>query len=76
MNKWTVDDYFDHKSGSQAWQSSDPNDSPYDSFTCKICGYTFSEMMYGTFQHGEDPWNEVEEKMQFHLSLFHKAELK
>ena len=40
-------DYFDRKQGSNVWPSSDPKDSPFDVFICKICKTKFSLQMYG-----------------------------
>jgi DNA-directed RNA polymerase subunit M/transcription elongation factor TFIIS len=76
MKTWTVKDLFSHKCGSNVWPSSDPNDSPYDTFTCKECGYTFKEQIYGAFTIGEKRGEErAEEKMLNHIAMFHKAGL-
>ncbi|RPJ19440.1 MAG: hypothetical protein EHM26_07725 [Desulfobacteraceae bacterium] len=50
MSVW---DCFEHKSGSKVWPSSDPSDSPFDRFTCKVCGKVFSVEMYGATNLGE-----------------------
>jgi hypothetical protein len=66
-------DFFDRISGSTHWPSSDPNDSPVDTFKCKKCGYTFSMMMYGSFQAGYTPPQEhAEQKMLAHIAMFHR----
>ena len=75
MKNWTVYDYFDHKSGSEVWPSNNPNDSPYDDFTCKLCGFTFSQQMYGSFMTGENPNYDAEFKMQEHIMNFHRQEI-
>ena len=33
-----VCDYFEEEYGSKGWPSNDPNDSPVNKFTCKLCG--------------------------------------
>lgn len=72
--KWDVNDYFDRKSGSKVWPSSDPKDTPFDTFTCKICGYTFTEQMYGAFSDTEKlPETKANEKMLSHIAEFHKG---
>ena len=45
----TIYDAFIHVQGSKVWPSSDPNDSPFDNFTCKICGHKLSIQMYGSW---------------------------
>lgn len=55
MNKpWNIFDYFDVKSGSKNWPSDDPEDSPFDLFTCKHCGVSRSIQVYGGF-HVDGP---------------------
>jgi len=73
MKRWTTQDFFDIKSGSTHWPSSDPNDSPVDTFTCKRCGYTFTMTMYGAFVTGApSPDERSETKMLQHIAMFHR----
>lgn len=72
--KWDVNDYFDRKSGSKVWPSNNPEDTPFDTFTCKICGYTFTEQMYGAFSDTEKaPEAKANEKMLTHIAEFHSS---
>ena len=59
---------FDHRSGSKVWPSSDPEDSPYDSFICKRCGEKIKCLMYGT-KFISDPSfeDQAEDILQSHL---------
>jgi hypothetical protein len=43
----TVWDCFTITQGSKVWPSNDPDDNPFDKFTCKICGEMLSLQMYG-----------------------------
>ena len=65
-------DYFKWKSGSKMWPSNDPNDSPIDKFTCKLCKWSFSVKIYGSFPIGTDPWDEVLRRINEHLAIKHK----
>lgn len=47
-------DKFERISGSRTYPSDDPNDSPYDTFKCKLCGWSFKEVMYGSFNYVSD----------------------
>ena len=42
---------FKRISGSKIWPSTDPNDSPFDTFVC-ICGWSFKQRIYGYFTMG------------------------
>lgn len=76
MKTWTVHDFFDRTSGSKSWPSSDPNDSPIDTFTCRKCGYTFQMTMYGSFYTGDSLRSDLaEEKMLAHIAMFHRNEV-
>lgn len=73
MKTWTTQDFFDRTSGSTHWPSSDPNDTPIDTFTCRRCGYTFDMMMYGSFRVGDtSPKEHAEQKMLAHIAMFHR----
>ena len=67
-------DYFERKPGSKMWPSSDPNDSPVDTFTCKLCGWSFNERIYGSFPIHDDPWGRALRRMFEHLVIKHKNE--
>ena len=72
MKEWTPHSYFIRKSGSKSWPSSDPEDSPIDKFTCKLCGYVFEHEAFGTFLIGTPSFDEqIEFKMQRHIFAFH-----
>ncbi len=43
----SIFDLFKRKSGSNVWPSDDPQDSPFDTFTCHICGESISLQIYG-----------------------------
>lgn len=64
-------DFFDRKSGSNMWPSSDPLDSPYDKFKCKLCGWTVSIQMYGVFPIGYDKVFHQDGILMQHLTLMH-----
>ncbi|MBA7541498.1 hypothetical protein ES705_33812 [subsurface metagenome] len=68
-------DYFEWKSGSKVWPSSDPNDSPFDTFTCKICGWSSLIRVNGAFPIGINPWDEVWIRISEHLRIKHKNEI-
>jgi hypothetical protein len=40
-------DYYEHKQGSSVWPSDNPEDSPFDTFICKICKTKYKLQMYG-----------------------------
>ncbi len=65
-------DYFKWKSGSKVWPSSDPNDSPVDTFTCKLCDWSFRVQIYGSFPIGTNPWDKVKDRVSGHLRVKHK----
>ena len=44
---WNIFDFFIRESGSKCWPSSDPEDSPMDMFTCKLCGVSKPLTAYG-----------------------------
>lgn len=70
---WTLEIYFDHQSGSRCWPSADPADSPYDTFTCRLCGFQFQQRMWGEFSmHAPKPMTVAESRMQEHLALWHR----
>lgn len=66
-----ISDYFEMKSGSKCWPSSDPADSPFDKYTCKLCGWSFSKVMHGYFMQGHDPFTELKETMRDHILVAH-----
>jgi len=45
--------YFDYQLGSKVWPSDDPEDSPFDIYTCKICEEKLSIQSVGTYYIGE-----------------------
>jgi len=49
----TIWDFFEHECGSKVWPSDDPEDSPFDKYTCKKCGALFVLQMYGSRMIGE-----------------------
>lgn len=49
----TGEDDFELILGSKVWPSNDPNDSPYDIYKCKRCGFEFIFKSCGSFQIGE-----------------------
>ena len=67
----TIEDYFDYKSGSRVWPSDDPNDSPFDTFTCKLCGWSFKQQTCGSFPMNYDPWETVKSRKSEHLRNQH-----
>ncbi len=70
-----LSDYFEEEQGSKNWPSSDPKDSPYNKFTCKLCGWSFKARMYGGFPLGYDPYTAVEKTQRQHLSVAHQVAL-
>ena len=69
-----ISDYFDVKSGSKQWPPIDPTDSPVDKFTCKICGWSFFHVMYGSYNSlSGNPFDRVEEMEKEHI-LIHMHE--
>lgn len=66
------EDYFKSISGSKIWPSNDPNDSPFDEFICKVCGWGFSARMNESFPINYDPMSDVLIKMKDHVYLAHK----
>ena len=76
MKKWNENDYFTCKSGSKIWPSNDANDSPFGEFTCKLCGYTFSEQTCGSSFIGMPSFQDiVRKRMIEHLERFHMKEI-
>ncbi len=68
---WKPNEFFECHQGSRVWPSNDPNDSPYDSFICLKCGYTFDMLMGGSFPIDYNPHEEAEKKMLGHIQQFH-----
>lgn len=66
-NENDVMKYFKHYPGSNVWPSSDPSNLPFDKYTCKICGYTFSIQVYGAFLIGHVFMKEIYEKANQHI---------
>ena len=64
-------DAFKIISGSSHWPSSDPKDSPYDKFECRICGWTFEGLVAGSFNIGEDPYDWIKKRALEHLAFKH-----
>ena len=61
-------DEFDHTIGSKTWPSSDPEDSPFDTFVCKRCGEKIKCQMYGTQPITDPSFDEkAEDILQGHL---------
>jgi hypothetical protein len=66
MSVW---DCFEHRSGSKVWPSSDPSDSPFDNFTCKVCGKVLSFQMYGPRPIGQTTFgDECFKQLADHIS--------
>ena len=63
-------DHFTYISGSKIWPSDDPEDSPFDTFTCKHCGASKKIEMYGS-RYIDEPSFEDNAKiiLREHLSL-------
>ncbi|HDY88315.1 MAG TPA: hypothetical protein ENH82_09425 [bacterium] len=72
-----IDDLYDYISGSEIWPSSDPGDSPYDIFRCKICGYPIEYKANGSFMEGDQEEIKANVKAQkhAHISNFHPDKL-
>lgn len=68
-------DYVDEKQNSSTWPSSDPKDSPFNTFTCKLCGWAFDVLMYGSFPAGVDPYDDVKKSIIEHLVVRHKISI-
>ena len=66
-----ISDAFREISGSSHWPSSDPKDSPYNVFECKICGWKFDAIIYGDFNVGVDPYDYVKKRSLEHLAFKH-----
>ena len=66
-------DFFDRQSGSKVWPSSDPLDSPYDKFKCKICGWTVPIRMNGSFPIEFDVNFYRDGILTQHLTLLHSV---
>ena len=61
---------FIHKSGSKVWPSSDPEDSPFDTFECKHCGKILVVQMYGEQWVWEKSFEEkASDYLIMHLNL-------
>jgi len=72
MKSWTTKDYFDRAGGSSVWPTTDTDASPCDTFTCKMCGYTFKERIYGLVSIFDASGEEkAEDKMLKHIRDFH-----
>jgi hypothetical protein len=67
-------DGFYQTGGSSQWPSDDPEDSPDDTFECKLCEYTFQAQMYGGSWVGVESFDlQIYRKIQAHM-LAHVAE--
>ena len=67
-----VYNYFDRIYGSKIWPSDDPNDSPFDTFKCKLCDWKFKEKSNGIFYQGQTtPETIILKKMTRHLIIKH-----
>jgi hypothetical protein len=53
-----INKYFTHESGSAVYPSTNPADSPFDTFICRICGEKFTLQMYGYMQRDEESFDE------------------
>ena len=62
-------DYFEEKWGSSIWPSSNPQDSPVNTYTCKLCGWTFPKQVMGPFRIGHNPFDEVAKMKNEHIQL-------
>jgi hypothetical protein len=59
---------FDRKYGAKTWPSDDPKDSPFDIFTCKICGKKFRIQMFGARYIYEPTFEDsAREELQNHM---------
>jgi len=64
-------DYVTESQNSKVWPSNDPDDCPYNTFTCKLCGWRFDVRIYGAFPAGYDPYDDVRSIITEHLVLRH-----
>ena len=65
-------DCFDERQNSSIWPSDDPNDSPSNTFICKLCGWEFDSVVYGEFPIEVNPYNAVRNKIVDHLRDRHQ----
>lgn len=64
----TIFNEFNIKQGSIVWPSTNPSDSPCDTFECKHCGEKFSIEMNGAYSIGRPNFIDLaEEKLLLHL---------
>ena len=69
-------DFFRQVPGSEIWPSSNPRDSPFDTFTCKLCGLEIELQMCGNFLLGEPSFLERAERILLHhLTNFHSVSI-
>ena len=62
-----VKEWFREELGSSIWPSDNPKDSPFNKFTCSVCGWSFFAQIYGSFPIGFDPYIDVKLRQQEHL---------
>jgi hypothetical protein len=62
-------DAFDRKIGSKMWPPLDKNDSPFDTFKCKICNKEFRLQMFGAFPIGQT--DNALEVLAEHMNIKH-----
>lgn len=65
-------DYVTEVQNSKSWPSDDSNDSPENTFTCKLCGWEFRSRVFGEFPIGVDPYIDVKKKVIEHLAVRHQ----
>lgn len=64
MNPWTLEDVFQI------------GEYPACVHTCKLCGYTFTVVMQGTYSHGDErPDEKADRLMTEHLEKFHREDV-
>lgn len=71
----TILDYFEETMNSNMWPSDDPTDSPFNTFTCKLCGFQFYHQIFGAFPENTDPYDAVKKRIVEHLAVRHHIEI-
>jgi transposase len=68
-------DYFHESMNSSVWPRDGSTDSPFNTFTCKLCGYEFDALIFGSFNIGTDPYDDVKRNIIEHLAVRHGIEI-
>ncbi len=64
-----VVEHFGVERGSKMWPSPDPTDSPFDTYICRYCGWSFEQRTCGHFTRDQmrTPIKNTVRRMQAHL---------